>query len=154
MADKKLTELTELTNPSGDDILYIVDTPAGTPATRKVTVANLLAPIGDLSTLSTTPKTSVAGAIGTTALGTTATTISGAIAEVNTNTDAVTAEVVAGRGSYADLDTRLDSLVIGQISYRSGATIPNISVTPYFIGEEYLDWVAHVWYKSFNLTDT
>ena len=39
MADKalKISELTAITAPSGDDILVIVDDPAGTPATKKVT---------------------------------------------------------------------------------------------------------------------
>lgn len=44
MADKakKISELTALTAVSGDDLLVIVDDPAGTPVTKKVTVANLL----------------------------------------------------------------------------------------------------------------
>lgn len=44
MADKakKISELTALTTISGDDLLVIVDDPAGTPVTKKVTVANLL----------------------------------------------------------------------------------------------------------------
>ena len=44
MADKalKISELTAITAPSGDDILVIVDDPSGTPTTKKVTVANLL----------------------------------------------------------------------------------------------------------------
>ena len=43
MADTKVTALTELTTPAGVDLLYIVDDPAGTPLSRKVTVANLFA---------------------------------------------------------------------------------------------------------------
>lgn len=39
---KKISELSALTAPSGDDFLVIVDDPAGSPATKKVTVANLL----------------------------------------------------------------------------------------------------------------
>lgn len=46
MADSKLTALTELTSPSGDDILYIVDDPAGTPVSRKVTKTNLIKALG------------------------------------------------------------------------------------------------------------
>ncbi len=41
MADKKITQLTDLPAPSADDVLPIVDDPAGTPVTKKVTVANL-----------------------------------------------------------------------------------------------------------------
>lgn len=44
MADKalKISELGAITNPTGDDILVIVNDPTGTPVTKKVTVANLL----------------------------------------------------------------------------------------------------------------
>jgi hypothetical protein len=41
MADTKLADLTALTTPSGDDILYIVDDPAGTPLDRKIALDNL-----------------------------------------------------------------------------------------------------------------
>ena len=44
MADKKITQLTALgAAPDTADILAIVDDPGGTPVTKKVTVANLLA---------------------------------------------------------------------------------------------------------------
>lgn len=44
MADLKITGLTELAaTPAGTDILAIVDDVAGTPTTKKITVANLLA---------------------------------------------------------------------------------------------------------------
>lgn len=42
MANKKITELTELTTPAGADIVAIVDDVAGTPITKKVTVTNLM----------------------------------------------------------------------------------------------------------------
>ena len=38
---KKVTELTALTSPAGEDLLLIVDDPSGTPVTKKVTVSNL-----------------------------------------------------------------------------------------------------------------
>jgi len=41
MADQKITELTELTAPASIDLLAIVDDPAGTPATKKITLENL-----------------------------------------------------------------------------------------------------------------
>lgn len=44
MADAKITALTECTDPQSTDILPMVDDPAGTPVTKKVTVANLLSP--------------------------------------------------------------------------------------------------------------
>lgn len=41
MADEKLTALVEETAPIGTDLAYIVDDPAGAPASRKATLANL-----------------------------------------------------------------------------------------------------------------
>jgi hypothetical protein len=41
MADKKITQLTALTTVSADDVLLIVDDPAGTPTSKKVTAENL-----------------------------------------------------------------------------------------------------------------
>lgn len=43
MADKKVSELTALTNVSGDDLLLVVNDPNGTPDSRKVTVSNFFA---------------------------------------------------------------------------------------------------------------
>lgn len=40
-ADSKVTALTELTDPITTDIMYIVDDPAGTPVSKKVTVGNV-----------------------------------------------------------------------------------------------------------------
>lgn len=41
MADSKVADLTATTSPADSDILYIVTTPGGTPADKKVTVATL-----------------------------------------------------------------------------------------------------------------
>lgn len=43
MADAKITALTALTSADTGDLLAIVDDPAGTPITKKITVANLMA---------------------------------------------------------------------------------------------------------------
>jgi hypothetical protein len=42
----------------------------------------------------------------------------------------------------------------GQAKYRSGSATPAGSVTPNFVGEEYLDSTAVKWYKSTGLTNT
>lgn len=41
-ADSEVQDLTEDTNPTTDDVLYTVDDPSGTPASRKATIANVL----------------------------------------------------------------------------------------------------------------
>jgi hypothetical protein len=45
MADKKVSELTELTAVAGRDELYIVDDPAGTPVSKKVQVNSLFSSV-------------------------------------------------------------------------------------------------------------
>lgn len=43
MADAKITQLTELAaTPDNADVVAIVDDPAGSPATKKITISNLL----------------------------------------------------------------------------------------------------------------
>jgi hypothetical protein len=41
MSDTKLADLTALTTPSGDDLLYVVDDPAGTPSDKKLALDDL-----------------------------------------------------------------------------------------------------------------
>lgn len=42
MADQKLTDLTELTAPAGEDITYAVDDPSGSKLSRKMQISKLL----------------------------------------------------------------------------------------------------------------
>lgn len=49
MADAKITELTELTEAEAADLLAVVDDPAGTPETKKLTVETLMAAINSLT---------------------------------------------------------------------------------------------------------
>lgn len=51
---KKISELAELVSPSADDLLVIVDSPANTAVTKKVSVANLLGNSSANVTLSNT----------------------------------------------------------------------------------------------------
>jgi hypothetical protein len=51
MADAKITQLTELTTVADEDLLAIVDDPSGSPVTKKITRANLLAGVGGAWTL-------------------------------------------------------------------------------------------------------
>ena len=41
MADKKVTELTNLTAAASEDVFYVIDDPTGTPASKKITAKNL-----------------------------------------------------------------------------------------------------------------
>jgi hypothetical protein len=51
--DTKLTALTADTSPTSDDLVYTVTDPAGTPASRKVTLANLASALVGFSQFST-----------------------------------------------------------------------------------------------------
>lgn len=64
MADQKITQLTEDSAPALTDLLANVEDPGGTPVTKKVTIANVLAlayPVGSIyiSVNSTNPATSL-----------------------------------------------------------------------------------------------
>ena len=49
MADAKITALTENTTPALTDLMVIVDDPAGTPLTQKITLTNLKTVLGGIS---------------------------------------------------------------------------------------------------------
>jgi hypothetical protein len=55
MADSKLTALTEDTAPTGDDLIYVVNDPGGSPLQKKVTLSNALAKPINTATGKTTP---------------------------------------------------------------------------------------------------
>lgn len=56
---KKTTALTELTTPAADDLFHIVDDPAGTPASKKITKHNFEKPIVTTEASSATPTIDV-----------------------------------------------------------------------------------------------
>lgn len=49
MADSDIANLTADTSPTSDDLLYVVNDPAGTPGDRKVTVGNMATAMAGLS---------------------------------------------------------------------------------------------------------
>jgi len=69
MADKKVSALSAITNLSADDLIMVVNDPAGTPASKKVTVGNLFGNVVP----ATTHKSLVTFAANTNHTGTTAT---------------------------------------------------------------------------------
>lgn len=104
MADTKVSDLTADASPSGDDLLYVVNDPGGTPGGRKVTIANLEASLAvanmsdaaDFATVADLASTSNgdgASTIGIEDAGTliTATTVEGALAELAANIDTIEA---------------------------------------------------------------
>ena len=47
-ADSEVQDLSAITSPATGDVLYVVDDPTGTPASRKITIGNLLGVANDL----------------------------------------------------------------------------------------------------------
>lgn len=66
MANLKITELTAMTDPVGADVLPLVDDPAGTPVTKKVTRGDFLTKEGSVSVKRTLVLTAAGGAPTTT----------------------------------------------------------------------------------------
>lgn len=54
MADSKLADLTNDATPTSDDLIYTVNDPGGTPADRKVTLANLATALAAFSAFTNT----------------------------------------------------------------------------------------------------
>jgi hypothetical protein len=63
MADKKVSQLTSLTSPAGEDLLLIIDDPSGTPVSKQISLKNLAGalPNTSVSTLTTSANTTLAG---------------------------------------------------------------------------------------------
>lgn len=54
MADKKVSQLTALTSPAGEDLLLIVDDPSGTPVSKQVTLNSFFGSVAANTSLSGT----------------------------------------------------------------------------------------------------
>jgi len=117
MANKKITELSNLATPNGADLLAIVDDIAGTATTKKVTATNLmtLAPVQSVAgrtgtvTLSNTDISGL-GTAATQDVGTSANNVvqldgSGALPAVDgSNLTSITASVSAGELTDGNFD--------------------------------------------------
>jgi hypothetical protein len=119
MANKKITELTELTTPAGADIVAIVDDVAGTPTTKKVTATNLM-------TLA--PVQSVAGQTGTVTLSNTDISGLGTAATQDTGTSANNVVQLDGTAKLPAVDgSQLTNL---SVSLSKSLVTPTFTGTP------------------------
>jgi hypothetical protein len=97
MADKKVTQLTALTAPANTDLLLVIDDPAGSPISKKITIEDLF---GKTSTLSVS-------AINITSTGDTTLAANNFTIDSTTNITLTRGVVINEDG--ADSDTRIES---------------------------------------------
>ena len=97
MADKKVTQLTALTAPANTDLLLVIDDPAGSPLSKKITIEDLF---GKTSGLSVTT-------INLTSTGDTTLAANNFTIDATTNITLTRGTVINEDG--ADSDTRIES---------------------------------------------
>jgi len=97
MADKKVTQLTALTAPANTDLLLIIDDPAGSPISKKITVEDLFSKTSTLSV----------SAINITSTGDTTLAANNFTIDSTTNITLTRGTVINEDG--ADSDTRIES---------------------------------------------
>lgn len=152
MADTKVSDLTEATSATSDDLLYLVDDPAGTPASRKITVANFQTSLTGKqtadATLTALAAYNTAGLITQTASDTfTGRTITGTASEITvTNGDGVSGNPTLSLPATIDLGGKT-SLEIpnsaaptvdatGEIAVDTTVADFSHGIVKYFSGEE------------------
>ena len=97
MADKKVTQLTALTNPANNDLLLIIDDPSGSPVSKKITLEDLLGNSNQL----------VVTVINVRATGDGTFAANNIVLDANTNITLTRGTVINEDG--ADSDTRIES---------------------------------------------
>jgi hypothetical protein len=97
MADKKVTQLTALTAPANTDLLLVIDDPAGSPISKKITIEDLFGKTTGLSV----------AAINLTSTGDTTLAANNFTIDATTNITLTRGAVINEDG--ADSDTRIES---------------------------------------------
>lgn len=131
MADAKLTALTAITAATTDDLLYVVDNPGGTPASKKITFDNLQQSITKVGTITTGTwnGTSIGAAYGGFGWGATASgTTDGGVALTlsNSSSDGAAALKITA-GNTQGNQPALASLLLGSSGNVQGLVIKGTS---------------------------
>lgn len=130
MVDTQVQNLTALTTASDEDVLYIVDDPAGTPLSRKITKANLLKALGtpESGTLTNCTGLPLAGLSTTTASRALVSNGSGVISPATTTST----EIGYVNGVTSAIQTQIDTKVTsgGALGTPSSGTLTNCTGLP------------------------
>lgn len=114
MPDAKLTALTADTSPTSDDLIYAVNDPAGTPASRKVTLGNAITKAHGLSDgvakVSSSVLTTGTVAVSDMAASAVVTAAEGLASSDNDTSFPTTAAVIDGLDTKQPLDSDLTTL--------------------------------------------
>jgi hypothetical protein len=136
-------------SPSAGDALGWICTTTGTMGTlagitASGTSGEASVTVNSTTGLHTSARITIAGVTGTKVI----TGISGTTVYLSGAIDATVsgAAVAYYNGVFAEINA--------QLSYRSGSASPSGSLTPYYVGEEYLDISAGKWYKSTGTGNT
>jgi hypothetical protein len=143
MADKKVSALSAITNLSQDDLFMVVDDPAGTPTSKKVTVGNLFGNVA----VATTHKALTTFTANTNHTGTTATFSSNVVVGgVNiksgvedrmqvANTQTLHTSITANLNSYiANTNPRITTLEADVSSATASLALKSPISSPTFTG--------------------
>lgn len=127
MANKKITELTAATALSADDLLLLVDDPAGTPTSKKITFANAEASLGKVGKVTVTQPAS--GSTITIADGKTLTAnLDATVSGTNTGDQTIT---LTGDVTGTGTGTFAATITSAAVTY---AKIQNVSATDKILG--------------------
>ena len=127
MADTKISALTEDTTPSTDDLVATVNDPGGTPANRKVTLANLIALFRKFSNGATLTDANDNELL-------ILNTIASAVNEISLQNAATgNAPRLSATGGDTNIDLNLRAKGTGNITFGSlGSVVAGVPQMPYF----------------------
>jgi len=142
MADKKITALTALTDPTGTDLLLAVDDPSGTPISKSLEIEDMFGASSQISlsavNISSAGTTDIASTGALTITATAGATVTGTL----TVSDALTASSgisVTGNSSVTGTLTSTETFTAPRVTLTSASTPSNNNTEGYATGTIFWD---------------